>query len=68
MKQEEISMVFKIDELPLTLRVEEIAKIMRISKANAYELTRRPDFPCVKVGRRICIPRDAFLKWYGLID
>lgn len=53
------------NDLPLTLRVEEVAQIMRISKASAYELTRRPDFPAVKVGRRICIPKDAFLRWYG---
>lgn len=59
-------MTINLNELPLTLRVEEVAKILRISKGNAYELTRRPDFPCVRVGRRICIPRDPFLEWYGL--
>lgn len=54
-----------MEYLPITLRVEEVAKIMRISKAVAYDLTRRKDFPSIKVGRRIIIPRDAFFHWFN---
>ncbi|MGG2059675.1 helix-turn-helix domain-containing protein [Priestia megaterium] len=51
------------ENLPITLRVEEVAKIMRISKTVAYELVKSEMFPSIKIGRRIVIPRDAFLNW-----
>jgi excisionase family DNA binding protein len=54
------------NDYPLTLRVEDLQKILRLSKASTYELTKQKDFPSVRVGRRILIPRDAFFKWYGV--
>lgn len=51
------------NELPLGLKVDDIAEILGISRGSAYELARRTDFPKIKIGRRIVIPRDAFLKW-----
>lgn len=52
-----------IDELPLTLTVEEVAAILGICKANAYSLCHSKDFPAIKVGKRLVIPRPAFLLW-----
>lgn len=51
------------EELPLTLTVPEVAEILRINKTKAYELSHRKDFPSIKLGNRIVIPRDAFLRW-----
>lgn len=51
------------NELPLGLKVDDVATILGISRGSAYELVRRTDFPKIKIGRRIVIPRDAFLKW-----
>lgn len=50
-------------DLPLTLTVPEIAQILRVNKTKAYELSHRKDFPSMKLGNRIVIPRDAFLRW-----
>lgn len=50
----------------LTMNVTEISEQLGISKPIAYELTRREDFPSLKIGRRIVIPIEAFQKW--LID
>ena len=50
-------------ELPLTLTVEEVAKVLRISRGTAYNLVHREDFPAVKIGRRLIIPRDQFRIW-----
>lgn len=36
------------DELPLMLSVQEIAKVLGISKTSAYELVRRKGFPVLK--------------------
>jgi predicted DNA-binding transcriptional regulator AlpA len=36
---------------------------MDISLAKAYELVRRPDFPAIRIGRRIVVPKAAFERW-----
>lgn len=51
------------DQLPTCLRVADLQRVMGLSRATAYKLTGRPDFPKVRVGRRIVIPRDRFIAW-----
>ncbi len=43
----------------LTVSVEEAAALLGISRALAYELVRRGDLPCLRLGRRVVIPRKA---------
>jgi len=43
----------------LTLTVEEAAVVLGISRASAYEATRRGEIPCIRIGRRILVPRVA---------
>ena len=50
-------------DLPAMLKVEHISEIMGISKVVAYELVNRPDFPALRIGKRIIIPKDKFLNW-----
>ena len=52
-----------MDDLPLSLTVEDIGDIMGLSKNKAYELCHSKGFPCVIVGKRMIIPKLAFLKW-----
>ena len=51
------------DELPLMLSVAEVAAVLGVSRAGAYELARSSDFPVLKIGSRIVVPRDKFLTW-----
>ena len=51
------------EELPMVLNVSEVAEYIGLSKANAYELTKRTDFPAFRIGKRVFIPRDQFLEW-----
>lgn len=51
------------DELPPVLTVSEVAQYLRISRTMAYELTKHKDFPAVRVGRAVRVPRDNFLRW-----
>ena len=51
------------DDLPLMLSVPDVAKVLGISRARAYELAHSRAFPSMKVGNRIIIPRDKFLLW-----
>ena len=46
-----------------TMSVQELSARMGISLPKAYELTKEPDFPVVRIGTRILIPVDAFREW-----
>ena len=48
---------------PLNAIVPDVAKVLGISRAGAYELAHSRDFPSMKVGSRIIIPKDKFLLW-----
>jgi len=53
-----------MEELPLILKVEQVAEVLGISRKTAYSLVRSKDFPAVRVGeKRLVIPRDKFLLW-----
>jgi excisionase family DNA binding protein len=52
----------------LTLRVEEAAALLGISRGLAYELVNRGELPALRLGRRIVVPRvklEAFLAGTG---
>mgnify|MGYP003462776543 CR=1 FL=1 len=51
-------------ELPMFLTVMDVANLLGISRASAYELVREDNFPKLKIvqGRTI-IPRDRLLEW-----
>ena len=51
------------DEMPLMLSVQDVAKVLGISKSSAYVLAKEKDFPTLKIGARVVIPRDKFLDW-----
>ena len=54
------------DELPLMLSVKELATVLGISRTSAYELTKDKKFPSIKVGSRVVIPKDKFIKWIDM--
>lgn len=49
--------------LPPVLTIMEVANYLRIGRTMAYELARRRDFPALRIGRAVRIPRDRFLAW-----
>ncbi len=51
------------DELPLMLSVPEVAAVLGISRAGAYELVRSAGFPALKIGSRIVVPKEKFISW-----
>ena len=52
------------EEMQLFLTVMDVANLLGISRASAYELVRQENFPKLKIvqGRTI-IPRDRLLEW-----
>jgi len=53
---------------PLTLSVEESAKILGLSRASAYEAVRTGQIPSLRFGKRIVVPRAALNKMLSQID
>ncbi len=52
------------DEMPMFLSVMDVANLLGISRASAYELVREESFPKLKIVQgRIIIPRDRLLDW-----
>ncbi len=51
------------DELPLMLSVPEVAAVLGISRAGAYELVKGEGFPSLKIGSRIVVPKEKFIDW-----
>ena len=47
----------------LTLSVEEAGKLLGVSRQIAYQLSRRPDFPTLHIGRRVLVPRKQLEAW-----
>ena len=58
------SMYKNKDEMPMFLTVMDVANLLGISRASAYELVREDNFPKLKlVQGRTIIPRDRLLEW-----
>ena len=51
------------DELPLFLNAETVAKVLGISLSSGYELMHEPDFPVLKIGSRLVVPKEKFVEW-----
>jgi excisionase family DNA binding protein len=47
----------------LVYSVEEAAELLGISRAFCYEAVNRGEIPCLRIGRRILIPRSALHKF-----
>ena len=57
------SMYKHYDELPLFLNAELVAKVLGVSPSTGYEPIHEPDFPVLKVGSRMVVPKEQFIQW-----
>ena len=51
------------DELPLFLSVETVANVLGVSPSSGYELMHESDFPVLKIGSRLVVPKEKFVEW-----
>ncbi len=51
------------DELPLFLNAATVAKVLGVSPSSGYELMHEPDFPVLKIGNRLVVPKEKFVEW-----
>ena len=51
------------EELPLFLNATTVAKVLGVAPASSYELMHEKDFPALRIGNRIVVPKEAFIRW-----
>jgi excisionase family DNA binding protein len=52
-----------MDGAAALLRVEEVAKALSVSRAQAYRLVRRGDIPCVRIGASVRVRAATLDEW-----
>ena len=50
-------------ELPLFLNADTVAKTLGVSPASGYELMHEKGFPSLRIGNRIVVPKEQFIRW-----
>ena len=57
------------DDLPLLLRVSEVARLLSISRSKAYELIAAGQIAgVVRIGRSVRVSSGALLRWIGELE
>ena len=51
------------EELPLFLNAEAVANVLGVAVSTAYELMHGKDFPALKIGSRLLVPKEKFRQW-----
>lgn len=51
------------NELPITLSAEQLAQVLNISRAGAYQLMHAKDFPTLRIGKRMVVPKEQLRQW-----
>ncbi len=50
-------------ELPLFLNAETLAKLLGVSVPSSYELMHEKDFPAIRIGSRLVVPKEKLQRW-----
>ena len=51
------------EELPLFLNAKMVAQVLGIAPSSAYELMHESNFPVLKIGSRMVVPKEKFIQW-----
>jgi predicted DNA-binding transcriptional regulator AlpA len=51
------------EDLPLFLNVKDLSSAIGIAPSSCYELMHEKDFPSIRIGKRLVVPRDKFIEW-----
>lgn len=54
---------YSIEEMPLTLNAVEVAQVLGLSRAGAYNLLNSKGFPTLHIGSRKIVPKDKLIEW-----
>lgn len=56
-------MVKNYNELPIVLNMNDLKDFLGISRAGAYNLLHRADFPTLHINSRLMVTKDNLLAW-----
>lgn len=51
------------DDLPLFLNANLLSQVLGVSISTAYEVMHEPGFPMLRVGSRMVVPKEKFIRW-----
>lgn len=51
------------DDLPLFLNAEMVSAVLGVAPSSAYELMHEPEFPTLRIGNRMVVPKEKFVQW-----
>ena len=51
------------DDLPLFLNARMVSQVLGVSPSSGYELMHEKDFPVLRVGNRMVVPKEKFIEW-----
>ena len=51
------------DDLPLFLNARMVSQVLGVSPSSSYELMHETDFPVLRVGNRMVVPKEKFIQW-----
>ena len=43
--------------------MKQLTELLRVSDSSVYELIQEDDFPSLRIGKRIVIPKEELRKW-----
>lgn len=52
-----------LEAMPDVMDAKQLAEVLRISKAGAYNLLNSPDFPTLRIGGRKLVMKQDLLEW-----
>ena len=51
------------DGLPLFLNAEMVSAVLGVAPSSVYELIHEPEFPTLRIGNRMVVPKEKFVQW-----
>ena len=57
------SSIKNFDKLPLFLNAQLVSRALGVSPSSSYELMHEKDFPALRIGSRLVVPKEQFRLW-----
>ena len=58
-----ISSYHSYDVLPVFFNAELVGMVLGVSISTAYEVMHEPNFPTLRVGSRMVVPKEQCIQW-----
>lgn len=52
-----------MEQLPIMLNADQLAQVLGISRAGAYQLMHAKGFPTIRIGKRMVVPKQELMDW-----